>query len=147
MTFSGLNQWDEVVIKDDKDQRVWTYFGPCGCGVENCLKIIGGIGEDRHLPAKEVALHARRKNVVDPILYSSHKTGLSIDELRYRMRSYQLMARYMAQQIPVGDLYEKFYRAGGDVICALCRLEYTLHPEIKDMPTFHRLCNGEVVKT
>lgn len=77
---------------------------------------------------------------------------VEIQELRISRRGFQIMARAMllhgnhhkwAAMLEQG----RYERAGGDVECKICRQPYFLHPQLPELPTFHLLCDGSIVKT
>lgn len=75
-----------------------------------------------------------------------------IAKLWVERRGFQLMAIRMFDltraELWQGRMEEgKYWRAGGDVECTLCRRPYMEHPELPGFATFHMLCSGEIVKT
>lgn len=75
-----------------------------------------------------------------------------VKKLKLRCRGFQVMAREFVNGIEqyswMAAIEEgKYERAGGDVECHTCHLLYFEHPELPKWPTFHMLCNGEIVKT
>jgi hypothetical protein len=73
------------------------------------------------------------------------------DKLKLEKRGFQIMTRKVADAMaaPLKQLVldGKYERAGGDVECEICRLKYFEHPQVPDLPTFHLICSGSVVKT
>lgn len=65
-----------------------------------------------------------------------------------RRRSFQLMARRMAELVPKKDFEEMldFERAAGGVQCSKCGLEYVEHPTAPEGTPFTILCDGRRVK-
>jgi hypothetical protein len=75
-----------------------------------------------------------------------------IERLRLERRGFQLMARNMILHADPGFWMAaieegKYERAGGDAGCRVCRLAFFEHPQLPNLPTFHMLCNGNIVKT
>jgi len=67
--------------------------------------------------------------------------------LKRRVWSYRQMSRNMASQVAVSeDAILDCMRAAGDAVCPACRLEYIEHPQLANLPTFHLICSGKVVK-
>jgi hypothetical protein len=73
------------------------------------------------------------------------------DKLKLEKRGFQIMTRRVADATAASlkqlVLDGKYERAGGDVECDTCRLQYFEHPQIPEFPTFHLICSGKVVKT
>jgi hypothetical protein len=67
---------------------------------------------------------------------------------------YKRMAENLARVVQTGGSVEvaraihrgSAERADGGCICSACGLEYIQHPQLLEMPTFHLLCDGKVVK-
>ncbi len=62
-----------------------------------------------------------------------------------RLRGFQVMARNMGKLAAKWGPEEDFGRAGGNVICKDCGLEYLEHPDGSE-PWMTLLCNGKQVK-
>lgn len=76
----------------------------------------------------------------------------TVRKLTIQRRGFKIMASQMAMHADPGFWLSaieegKYERAGGDVECKLCRQIYMDHPQLPDLPTFHMLCSGEIVKT
>lgn len=73
------------------------------------------------------------------------------DKLKLEKRGFQIMSRKIMDALagPAKAMVwdGKYERAGGDVECESCRLKYFEHPQIPELPTFHLICSGKVVKT
>jgi hypothetical protein len=77
---------------------------------------------------------------------------IEIRRQKDRARGFQLMARHMfewADERPWLAAMEdgKYERVGGDVECKVCRQTYFEHPQLPNLPTFHIICGGTIVKT
>jgi hypothetical protein len=69
-------------------------------------------------------------------------------DIASRANAFRRMARNMAALIPRTSVpMDEFTRAAGEGLCAECGLMYFDHPDVRETPTFHLLCNGRVVKT
>ena len=65
------------------------------------------------------------------------------------VRSWKIIAGNLVKAIYAKFVTEsrEFRIASSDVVCPECRLRYGDHPQIPEMPTFHAVCDGTVVKT
>lgn len=75
-----------------------------------------------------------------------------VQKLKLERRGFQVMAREMFKGIDPGFWQSameagKYDRASGDAECTDCRMVLREHPQLPNLPTFHMLCNGEIVKT
>lgn len=66
-----------------------------------------------------------------------------------RERGFQIMARQMAGEIaPITRIAESipYERAGGDVVCLKCGIEYVEHPLAPEAEWLRIICGGKRVK-
>jgi hypothetical protein len=97
-------------------------------------------------------LSPQRAEVVEKLKKLFEVQIVEIRKIREERRGFQIMARNMMMHANPGFWLAameegKYDRASGEAECSVCRQVYMEHPQLTDLPTFHMLCSGEIVKT
>lgn len=123
--------------------------GPCTCLVHWVKALQAEVDQHRQMASRvtepcscpEFCVYHARKNFDD--------LKADVAKLRLERRGFQVMARKMVDHLSWHSALEngRYERAGGDVLCKECRVMFSEHPQLPGLPTFHMLCNGDIVKT